>query len=60
MHLKKKRVMENGANCSNCWIESLKVADLNDAPMTLCQSDEIVCLLEGCGERLFYQDVDTG
>ena len=31
VHLKKKRLMQNGANSSNRWIESFEVADLNDA-----------------------------
>ena len=60
VHLKKKRLMENGANGANRRIESFEVADLNDALMALCQRDQLVCLLEGRGERLFYQDVDAG
>jgi hypothetical protein len=60
MYLKKKRLMQNGANCSNRGIEALELAYLKDALMTLSQGDQIVCLLKGRGERFFYQDVDTG
>jgi hypothetical protein len=52
--------MKNGANCSNRGIKAFEVAYLKDALMTLSQGDQIVCLLKGCGERFFYQDVDTG
>ena len=59
VHLEKKWLMKNGANRSNRRIESFEMADLNDAVMALRQSDQVVGLLEGCGERFFYQDIDT-
>jgi hypothetical protein len=59
VYLKKKRLTENRANGSNRGIEAFEVSDLNDALMTLCQRDQVVCLLECFGERLFDQDVDT-
>jgi hypothetical protein len=60
VYLKKKRLMKNGANCSNRGIEAFEVAHLKDALMTLSQGNQIVCLLEGRGERFFYQDVHAG
>ena len=54
VHLKKKRLTKNGANCPNRRIETFEVTDLKDAIAPLREIYQSICLLKGRGEGFFH------
>jgi hypothetical protein len=60
VRLKKHGPLELRLNGEHSRVEALKVARLQDAVAYVGDADQVVCFSEGCGQRFFNQQIDTG
>jgi hypothetical protein len=60
VNFEKHGARDNFSNGDDGGIEAFDVADLKNAPAAFCGGDERVGFIEGCGNGLFDEDVNSG